>query len=346
MSKPVLYIFTKSRKRQAILVSEICRELNIKSQIINIFELKTDISLTFENIFINNKKISKNAILYQIGIDAAYLNNFDCDYEITNFTYFQDFQPIIEQNLSQLMSLFNIASKMEKIYVINNPFENFNLQSRLFQYRLLRKIGFDVPDYILTNSLNEILESEIYKLNQSIIWSYHTYNSPFKSLKKENISKLFSENRSLPFMFYSQVEGIEIRAWFLDSIPLMMCKVIKPFYDINSKDMLEKYEYYKPVSRLIEIGNKLFPLFKGFYEIRGIIKNDGSFYFYNIDISPDFSILGEKGRKFLAADLLINAMKNVGINIENKYLLPDMESRDSIFLGKMNEALFAAEEIN
>jgi hypothetical protein len=110
--------------------------------------------------------------------------------------------------------------------------------------------------------------------------------------------------------------------------------------------MLEKFSYHKPGKSLYNLGENLKKHFKGFYEIHGIIDENGDLTIYNIDLSPDFMYLGSQGQKYLACEFLISLLEKFNINVENKVEMPEAESRTGVFLGRMLESLFAAEGAN
>ncbi|MDT3741159.1 MAG: hypothetical protein RO257_16845 [Candidatus Kapabacteria bacterium] len=346
MKMPKLYLLSKGKSSQIDLIYYLAAEFNIKSFLIDIYDYNHSITLNQVGIIIDGETVISPAIFYQYGLSADYLTVPDYTDNRKNWTYFQDSQPILEQLNSQALSLMSYATQQKGCITINNPVDSFDLKSRLIQYKTLKSLGLNTPEFILTNSLSALKITEIYNNSDNILWSYPDSDSPIKSLKKINLNKLLNDKTDIPYLFMSQVSGTEVRAWFLDDKPLLACSIKNPEYDVDSTEMLEKFTYHKPGKSLYNLGESLKKHFKGFFEMHGIIDENGDLTIYNIDLVPDFMYLGSQGQKYLACEFLISLLEKFNINVENKAELPETESRIGVFLGRMLESLFAAEGAN
>ena len=346
MKIPNLYLLSRGKSSQIDLINSLAAEFNIKPFLIDILDYNHSITMQKECIIINGEKVISPTIFYHYGLSANYLTVPDYTYNRRNWTYFQDSQPILEQLNSQALSLMSYASNQKGCITINNPVDSFDLKSRLIQYMTLKSLGLNTPEYILTNSIAALKKTDFYSNINYILWSYPDSDSPIKSLKKMNLSKLLNDKTDIPYLFMSQVSGTEVRAWFLDNKPLLACSIKNPEYDVDSTEMLEKFSYHKPGKSLYNLGEILNKTFTGFYEMHGIIDENGDLTIYNIDLVPDFMYLGSQGQKYLASEFLISLLEKFDISVENKVEMPEAESRTGVFLGRMLESLFAAEGAN
>lgn len=346
MNKARIYLLTFGTSPQINFLKDVCDEYSLESKVIDFYDFNNSITITSRGILLNNELIKAPSIFYQIGINADYLTVPESNIFSYNFSNFNDNQLILEQLKSQALSLINFAKNQKGFFVINNPTDIFNLSSKLLQFKLFDSMGIKHPDFILTTSLKEI--NKIYSLTNSeyLLWSYPHNNTPIKSLKKKNITRLISTSNEMPVIFFETIIGKQVKIWFFNNIPMLSCIIENPYYNIDSTAMLEKYYFFEPGSSFFELGNNLNTKFSGFYEIRAIINEQNELFVYNLDLSPDFMILGELGKNFLARELIISMQKLAGYNLVNNKPLPKAESRDTIFLNRMYESLFAIEESN
>ncbi|MBN1968213.1 MAG: hypothetical protein JXR48_11310 [Candidatus Delongbacteria bacterium] len=322
----MLYLFTKNIEKVRALYADVLDIAGIKYKVIDPF--KSEITLWNETVKIDNVEILHEDIIYNFDIISEFPFTPDVTID-SDYRFFQDSYVSQQQIKSHVYSTLSILSRTNLI--INDFDSDRKIYNRISVLEELVRIGLKTTDYIMTNSLNEVIDY----FQNTLLWSYTELKSPIKKITKDILPELLTKDNFVPYMFYEDIKGKNIRVWIINRKPALAAFYDEP--ELKGHDLkLEKYEYIVDLDffnlEAESIANQ-FGLY--FMEIYGKIDSSGNFIAFGIDNHPDISTLGKEGKEYLSRKL-ISEVFNLNLPVN----LPKPDSRNTVFLKKMLEPLF------
>lgn len=336
-----IYLVTPEENRQISLLAKIAKRYHIPVMVVQQNKMP-NITLSDEHVTLNRKTIKAPASVYQYGISPDYIaipGEFDIS---QNYSVFQDSQIAREQQLSHIMSILEVLSRNEGIYVANNPMRRYDHSGQIAFLLKMAENHVDIPEFLLTNDIDQYKKSVL--VDEEVLWwRYPIAKSPIKSIEKRNINKLISATRDIPILFMKEVEGSFLRLFCIDDKPLLVVRQFASEYS-DKREGLEKFEYYPPSKIVNNFTKMVAEYIDGFYEIDGIVDDDGRFWLIRYDPDPSFMFLGDSGKNYLASVLLDYLAKKANIKIRINAEIPQSDERKTLFLTRMIDTLIEIEK--
>jgi hypothetical protein len=296
---------------------------------------ESNITIEEKRVLIGSKAVSKNDIVYSMGLEADYFTIPNSETG-NDFSVFQDFHSGDDQKRSLLLSLIAHLENLGKSKVINNPLKSFDFLSQIYSLELMQSKGVSVPDFFITNDFLLLENTDIFRKNEKLLWCYPTVNSPIKQIDRYQLKALFSENTDLPYLFMEAIKGISIRIWYFGIEPLMACWAFTP--ELESYDKrLEKYIFIEVNDVMTKFGELIASDIQAdFFEVKGIVEEEsGDLFVQAIDCDPKIMSLPEEYRNALISRLFSKFT-------EIKSLSPSPEQeRETIYQTRILESQWA-----
>ncbi|MFP4528573.1 MAG: hypothetical protein ACLFQX_08495 [Candidatus Kapaibacterium sp.] len=337
-----ILLISNRANRQIALLHSICCRHNIPSRIIYMDEMPR-VTLGDGGVVIGGRKVRGPGSGYQSGIRPDYFAAPDIPDGMANFSAFLDGQPMREQQLSHAMSMMAMLARTDGFRMVNEPMSRYDLNGQTALLLRMAAGGADVPELLLTNDYDSFLRSNLAEVDGPLWWSHPFANAPIKIIKKDKIKKLLESVREFPVQIMRPVEGEFIRLWYIDDRPLLIARQSLPEYS-GRREGLEKFEYYAPNENSINVGKFLNNYIDGFYEIDGVIDEDGRLWVIRFDPDPCFTFLGDGGAEYLASKLIESLAGFAGIDARIDIEIPEADERTTLFLTRMIETLIATEQ--
>lgn len=339
----MLYLIGKKDNPQLSLMASAARKNGVDYTRIDTDDPQFTVSISPEELLINGLRPESKSVFFLSGVyyQFPFLPE---EKAFTDWTYFQDFHLSQQQLKSQLYSLLYILScKKDEYTLVNDFIPSINLTSRYEVLLRLKDGGFRVPKVCLSNSL---LEAQgMHKSLGGVLWSYPDSNSPIREITYDKLDDLFNGGHSsIPYLLYEPVRGNVLRLSFFEDRPILV-NIISPPERKAFSEELEKFTYCIPEGELEETGRKLYREFgAGFYEVFGILDDEGTFWFYDISFDPNISYMDQDAQNYTASRLLELMLKKGGI--EKKIPCNDVlqGKRNTVFLKRMLVHLFEIQQ--
>lgn len=208
--------------------------------------------------------------------------------------------------------LFNTLFENIDAMVINRTKSQFFNSSKLFQAHIIKQYGFKIPNSIISNSKDEIINFIKNNNKNGIIYkSASSERSKVEKFKEEDFGKL-NLIKNCPHLFQECVDGTDIRVHTLATGETFACS-------INTQTSDYRYDKERNIT-ICDIPNKIkeacvkMTLDMGLY-LSGIdlrkTKND-DYYCFEVNPSPAFSWYEEQTGLPISqaiAKMMINAKK-------------------------------------
>lgn len=173
--------------------------------------------------------------------------------------------------------------------VINRNKSQFPNSSKLYQSGIIKNYGFNIPNSIISNDINEVKEFIEAKKDKGIIYkSASAERSKVQNFKKEDFDKL-EFIKYCPHLFQECVHGADIRVHALATGETFACR-------IGSETSDYRYDADRNVE-IIDLPQKIkdacvkmtldFGLYLSGIDLR--ITPDGEYYCFEVNPSPAFS---------------------------------------------------------
>lgn len=300
------------------------------------------ITIERENVIINGKAIEHGTIIFHSGFFPDFLTVPPTNL-IYDYTLFNDTQLSQEQLQSHYLSTILTLGRMKDNVLINDPFKLFGLSSILTPLAALKSHGYPIVDFISTNSYKLFTASDLAS-QKEVLWSYNTFDSPYREISTKRVGEILNGKNSLPFMFYRKDRGDLVRIWFFRDVCLFGAKIINPVYEYP-EERLEKFEFIPANETTEKVATDLYEFFDyDFYSIDILVNEESQIIVYRYNPMPMWDYLPPEVQKFGVENLLNAFRKLIGLEKIPTSILPEEGKRSPIFLTRMMEALFELNE--